>query len=1075
MLNKIAVVAVGLLTLAGMSASYCQAAGTAPSIMDLEAFARAAEPAAVGADQQIAEAEEFFAAGQLLAAQHILQSLDAAALTPEQARRVGRLAGDINAAIQARERAFRAEAERERPERRSVRAQASDFQEELHRDWVVQQELRKWKAVELAQQAHHALYYERDPQDAVSLAAEALYHDPTNLQAQEILTQARVELGDEEAIQKFEVETVIGLPELRRGSAIQTLANSRAAAQRHYAEGEFGLALEEARRALISVEALSVYMDVRDERQETEDFIDLVERDYEEHKRRLEAERRREAEDRAEQWARDAAAQSEQERGREVDEVRRLTDEAQFDEVEAMLRELAAEDPADDLVRQMQMDAVKRRASWETDRLNALRHENDLMLEVLETETQVLPRNVRTYDFPDLAFWREVVEKRDPGLYPSRAREPETPEDAVVWQQLEESLPFQFLATPIQQVVDYLNQTTPPTYVLFSGDIALPEGDQAPVTLSVETEIRNGLDQICSMLNLAWTVEDGIVKIAAAERLRKYEYRIYPVADLMTSFRDFTTSDIRGTGGRGGRGVRGGGGGGGGGGGFNPQYSFFDDDTGRDALPAGRTGGAGRAGQQQAFGLLPEAQSLVVLIKELCGRDTWRATGASGVIDAGTYAAAGGARGGAAPQAGPVGTGAFGLGPGPAAGFELTPGAALPELAPSGEVFVLAHDPTQFIIYQTAEVHDCIERLLRDLRTRRTILIALDMRTISIASDFMREVGFEWEDFVLADQNLGNGMWNSLEGFGLTSGSGGGFGTFVMPGDYEVVWTPDPDDPTEGEYTINYLEGPAQWMGWLGSITDWDNAEVDEDGNVTFSPPFTEGPASAAGTGLPWIPELQRFGTTLNIGWENDLFHLSGFFRMAHKHHAMTRTSWTRLPLTNGQANEIYTETDQWYIANYSVDENVLIPELESAPSGSGVWARAVVGPDLKYVWLELQPRGDIADLSQTAEFATFVGQPGGGEGGAAGELVINEIVLPTEIRPDVQASVVCPDRGSVVLGGTIDTTRQQDEAGVPILDKIPILKRFFSSKGEALESSAFFYVARPQIVLMDEEERRIK
>jgi len=61
------------------------------------------------------------------------------------------------------------------------------------------------------------------------------------------------------------------------------------------------------------------------------------------------------------------------------------------------------------------------------------------------------------------------------------------------------------------------------------------------------------------------------------------------------------------------------------------------------------------------------------------------------------------------------------------------------------------------------------------------------------------------------------------------------------------------------------------------------------------------------------------------------------------------------------------------------------------------------------------------------------------------------------------------------VVGGVSRSTREHHEAGVPILDKIPILKRLFSAEGRRIDRNTLFVMARPQIIMLEEEEQRMR
>jgi len=110
--------------------------------------------------------------------------------------------------------------------------------------------------------------------------------------------------------------------------------------------------------------------------------------------------------------------------------------------------------------------------------------------------------------------------------------------------------------------------------------------------------------------------------------------------------------------------------------------------------------------------------------------------------------------------------------------------------------------------------------------------------------------------------------------------------------------------------------------------------------------------------------------------------------------------------------------------------------------------------------------------------FTTWVGQPGGGGaggGGAAGASVTNFITLQSGYVQRAETTVGVPDRGVVVVGGLTTSSGEQHEGGVPILDKIPFIKRLFSAEGRKIERDTLFVLARPTIIILKEEEARMR
>ena len=65
------------------------------------------------------------------------------------------------------------------------------------------------------------------------------------------------------------------------------------------------------------------------------------------------------------------------------------------------------------------------------------------------------------------------------------------------------------------------------------------------------------------------------------------------------------------------------------------------------------------------------------------------------------------------------------------------------------------------------------------------------------------------------------------------------------------------------------------------------------------------------------------------------------------------------------------------------------------------------------------------------------------------------------------------PDRGTLMLGGQRLVGEIEIEAGVPVLSKIPFIKRFFTNNSTVKDERTLLILVRPTILLQSEEEER--
>jgi type II secretory pathway component GspD/PulD (secretin)/tetratricopeptide (TPR) repeat protein len=1073
MLRKIGAVCLSLVCLTAVSAiAYAADAPkpAAPTIGELEAFATAVAPAETGgADALIADAEAKLKAGQPYTARTILQRLPAD-LTDAQRARANAVAAEvqkaIGAAVTSSAAAAPAPAEPETPADKLLADYIAKFKlEEQH---------KKAEAAELVSQAHQLLYYENKPQEAYDLAVKALALDPTNSKAEDIKIEAGLQGGRREEVIKFQADKPIALEPVRKEAALQSLRNLMESAKELRAKGDFQGALEKLRRAEDHVNALSVYMDMSGPRREVGGLMQVTENEYDAALRKLAAVEKEEASREGAANIQRIADLKRKERARRADEVMAMIKKAEFAEARAVLDDLEMQDPTDELVQALIKRVSDAEQAFVLTRVNSARERGDLKTEQFEAGHEVSPEGV--FNYPDKKFWKEVVEKRVQVEYPSETIEKGlSAEDKEVEEKLKQQVPIRFDNTPLPQVIDFLQQVTNIQYVVLDRDaMALTS-----VSLQRDTTLANALDLIAEQTGTAWKVDKGAVKIGLPESLRTYEMRIYHILDLLISMEDrggtntSLGSNVLGT--SGGTSTGGGLGTGFTGGGLNTgqtmqQFAAASDrpvtQFGGTGTGTGRGIGAGTSTGTNQLGTASLAtdrvQSLILLIKQACGTETWEDVASTGLITTGATGGVaggfggglasevGGGRGAAGGFGGAVRPGGFGAAPGgfggAPTGFEGFggPGAGMPGAGagvpttgyagPRGRAFVIMSDPGQLVIIQTADVHACIEKLLKDLRAIMKIQVQVDVRFMSVSTDFLREIGFEWPSFT-AGPNVFD-INGAMQGFNVSSSAYGGYVPFVIPGS-EIIQ--------------------------FGTPLDF--SAIDEKTQLT-------GTTSFIGTGAPFFPASA--GMNLDFGWAKDGWQLSGMFKLGHERNAVKTLSAPRITLANGQLGYITISTERAYVSTYEVEDSILIPTVDTVADAVDLRVRPIVSADRRYVFLELAPSIIVTSLEDKVSFDTFVGVPGG-EGGAAGATVTNFIVTPTQKVETLETTVGVPDRGILIVGGLSVDTRTQKEGGLPIFDKIPVLKRLFSAEGRRVTRDTLFVLARPEIIILPDEEARMR
>jgi type II secretory pathway component GspD/PulD (secretin) len=139
-------------------------------------------------------------------------------------------------------------------------------------------------------------------------------------------------------------------------------------------------------------------------------------------------------------------------------------------------------------------------------------------------------------------------------------------------------------------------------------------------------------------------------------------------------------------------------------------------------------------------------------------------------------------------------------------------------------------------------------------------------------------------------------------------------------------------------------------------------------------------------------------------------------------------------------------------------------PTVGAVPVGVTLDVKATVSADRRYVQMDLRPQ--VADLDNLRQVPVQAAVPAG--------VATTNIELPEVSVQDFKTTVSVPDGGTLLLGGTRDYIEQEGETGVPILSKVPILKRVFNNRATLRRASNLLIMIRPQIIIQAEQEAKL-
>ncbi len=84
---------------------------------------------------------------------------------------------------------------------------------------------------------------------------------------------------------------------------------------------------------------------------------------------------------------------------------------------------------------------------------------------------------------------------------------------------------------------------------------------------------------------------------------------------------------------------------------------------------------------------------------------------------------------------------------------------------------------------------------------------------------------------------------------------------------------------------------------------------------------------------------------------------------------------------------------------------------------------------------------------------------------------VLGWVQLPQIDTTTISTQVSVPDGGALLIGGLRRRSEEKKEAGVPVLNKIPWIKRFFTNKSQIDDKHVLVILLRPRIIDLKEQQ----
>lgn len=370
----------------------------------------------------------------------------------------------------------------------------------------------------------------------------------------------------------------------------------------------------------------------------------------------------------------------------------------------------------------------------------------------------------------------------------------------------------------------------------------------------------------------------------------------------------------------------------------------------------------------------------------------------------------------------------------------------------------------QLIVYNTSDAHQQVRDLLSQLRETRALMIAVEGRFLIVGSNFLEEIGVDI-DFVFNAGNAGfdravnaqgGGLFDPITGAAVLVPRQFGRAGFLpaVPANTGTLLPPQtPASPFLNPALIPPEGGVIPSSRFLSPISV-------QQGSLGLVDP------TAINTGIPGsISQSPAFAPALNLaGTFLDNLQVDFLIRATQANRRSNIVQAPRLMLFNGQRAWVAVQRTRQFVSSVtaSVAEGAVgvQPVTATVSSGTSLDVEGTISADRKYVTLTVR-----TGLSEEPILEDFEVQR------ASGNSPGIFIRLTDQQTRGIRTTVSVPDGGTVLLGGLKQVGEVEIEAGVPILSKIPILKRAFTNTTTVKDSQTLLILLKAKILIQKEAE----
>jgi type II secretory pathway component GspD/PulD (secretin) len=320
------------------------------------------------------------------------------------------------------------------------------------------------------------------------------------------------------------------------------------------------------------------------------------------------------------------------------------------------------------------------------------------------------------------------------------------------------------------------------------------------------------------------------------------------------------------------------------------------------------------------------------------------------------------------------------------------------------------------IVTALPEVHAEIESLLEDLRESTGIMVDINARFLNVEDNFLEDIGVDFRG--LGAPGLGtNEFFND-------------FGDPSVIGDLQSVIGQDLDT---GVFYDRFDGDIKSRIEHLYDLTLGEPGGLQNSGGLSFQ--------------WTYLGDLQ----------------LEMILRAVSKKERIELVTNPRVLVFNTARANLSVLNQMAYVQDYDVQiaqgASIADPIVRIVEEGVVLDVRPVVSADRRFITLELRPT--VAQLVRPMRTFTTT---------LANQSAVT-IQLPEMSVQRARTTVPMPDGGTVMLGGLKVHNEQRLASGVPVLNKIPVLRFFFERRGNYVSNRKLLILIEARIVIPEEHE----